>query len=113
MSERTAVTGEILHSSDETYSQLCSRIGHSAKMLLELIQRFPSEVPHPDASGIDVEKLLNQIRSRYKMLCALVGARPSLRASLDASPAREQLDDDRLSTARHKRVWTFNAEPSF
>ena len=35
---------------------------------------------HGDAAEMDVLKLFNQIRSRYKMLCSLVGVKSSLRA---------------------------------
>ena len=60
--------------------------------LLELVARFPRVNPSssgdPDAD-VDIPRLFRQIRSRYKLLCATLGVRPSLRASdSDSSPTR-------------------------
>jgi len=59
-----------------------SRASHNIKLLLDLIAQFPVVNPSASApSDLDLSKLLSQIRSRYKMLCATVGVKPSLRAS--------------------------------
>ncbi|KAI5116905.1 hypothetical protein M0805_000800 [Coniferiporia weirii] len=60
-----------------------SRVLHNARLLLELVAQFPMENPsHGDAAEeVDIAKLFNQIRSRYKMLCSLIGVKPSLRIS--------------------------------
>jgi len=61
------------------------------RSLLELISHFPRINPSarptassPSAEGfhteIDIPKLFRQIRSRYKLLCASLAIRPSLRA---------------------------------
>ncbi|KAI0773094.1 DUF1715-domain-containing protein [Trametes elegans] len=62
--------------------------------LLELIAQFPRENPSAggaDAQGeLDIPKLFRQIRSRYKLLCATLGVRPTLRAA-DGSPGAVEL----------------------
>lgn len=40
---------------------------------------------------VDISRLLRQIRSRYKALCALLGVRPTLRAA-------ESIEDDQMGT---------------
>ncbi|KAI8977756.1 DUF1715-domain-containing protein [Trametes punicea] len=64
--------------------------------LLELIAQFPRE--NPSATGgpseLDIPKLFRQIRSRYKLLCATLGVRPTLRAldGSSVSPDRAAVD---------------------
>ncbi|KAH7103439.1 DUF1715-domain-containing protein [Auriculariales sp. MPI-PUGE-AT-0066] len=53
-----------------------SRGLQQANALLELITKFPTS--NPKHEDFDVVKLINQIRSRYKVLCATVGARPRM-----------------------------------
>jgi hypothetical protein len=54
---------------------------------------------------MDVVKVLGQIRSKYKMLCSLVGVRPSLRASQAASTAASaSAADDGEEDAQGSRV---------
>lgn len=63
-----------------------SRAVRTANQLLELIAQFPMENPsHTDSADVDIPRLFNQIRSKYKMLCALVGARSDLRDSAGES----------------------------
>ncbi|KAI0354512.1 DUF1715-domain-containing protein [Trametes cingulata] len=60
--------------------------------LLDLVSQFPRE--NPSASGpseLDIPKLFRQIRSRYKLLCATLGVRPTLRAA-DGSSASPDAD---------------------
>jgi len=102
-----------------------NRIAHHAKVLLGLIKQFPSENPsHKDFAELDVLKLLSQTRSRYKMLCSLVGVKPSLRASRKAGlpAAREDelaLDDEATKQPTRKRanIWRIEGssadEPDF
>lgn len=75
--EGFATLWKSIHSKGESPD---SRIMNSSNTLLELIKRFPTENPGED-SDIDVMKILGQIRSRYKMLCHLVGVKPSLRSA--------------------------------
>ena len=76
------------------------RAQNHIRHLLELVARFPRVNPSSagsssddpsSAPGVDVDipRLFRQIRSRYKLLCATLGVRPSLRAADDASPPRE------------------------
>ncbi|EJD00281.1 uncharacterized protein FOMMEDRAFT_90782 [Fomitiporia mediterranea MF3/22] len=59
-----------------------SRVSHNAQLLLDLITQFPMENPaQTDSADIDIPKLFNQIRARYKMLCAIMGVKPSLRVA--------------------------------
>lgn len=76
---------------------LYRRISHTSKALLDLIEQFPMKNPsHADATepetedGMDILKLFGQIRSRYKLLCTLVGVRPSLRAASSVSASSAQ-----------------------
>ena len=51
-------------------------------------------VNHKYDPEMDVVKVLGQIRSKYKMLCSLVGVKPSLRASQISSSASSATIDD-------------------
>jgi len=86
------------------------RAVHHTKHLLELISQFPQVNPsgavHAGTNEeLDISKLLRQIRSRYKALCASLGVRPTLRSKDTADvgdeeglphPARQvwKLEDD-------------------
>ena len=60
----------------------CSRIPLNANALLNLIKTFPeSSLSEAHAADLDVERLLAQTRSRYKMLCSAVGVKPRIRVS--------------------------------
>ncbi|KAI1793664.1 hypothetical protein LXA43DRAFT_941956 [Ganoderma leucocontextum] len=69
------------------------RAQNHIRHLLELVARFPRVNPSagPDTDperDVDIPRLFRQIRSRYKLLCATLGVRPSLRAADEASPSR-------------------------
>ncbi|KAM5545725.1 hypothetical protein V8D89_000763 [Ganoderma adspersum] len=73
---------------------ICSsgRAQNHIRHLLELVARFPRVNPSStgdDDPEVDIPRLFRQIRSRYKLLCATLGVRPSLRAAddADASPS--------------------------
>jgi len=98
-----------------------NRVAHNARILRSLIKQFPSENPsHQDFAELDVLKLLSQTRSRYKMLCSLVGVKPSLRASRKAGSvsSREEneiaLDDEASKQPSRKRanVWKIGGTPA-
>ncbi|KAJ3524851.1 hypothetical protein NM688_g8490 [Phlebia brevispora] len=66
---------------------------HNIKHLLDLISQFPRVNPSAaEASDLDIPKLFRQIRSRYKVLCATLGTKPSVRAGGQA-PSPERNDD--------------------
>jgi len=99
-----------------------SRANQHIKFILAAIDRFPvvnpSTVLSPhhtqdqDESGtdeLDITKLLTQIRSRHRALCAILGVKPKLRAvaigeeSLDSS---EELFTSKRPTAEgSNKVW--------
>ena len=61
---------------------LFRRIQNNIKHLLDLIAQFPQINPSAtEPSELDIPKLSRQIRSRYKVLCATLGTRPSVRAT--------------------------------
>lgn len=62
--------------------------------LLALINQFPRNNPPED---VDVAKTFSQIRSRYKVLCATLGVRPSLRASSDGQQSS--------TTPKGRQLW--------
>ncbi|KAI0084511.1 hypothetical protein BDY19DRAFT_987455 [Irpex rosettiformis] len=69
------------------------RTAHNIRHLLELTAQFPRANPSAtDASELDIPRLFRQIRSRYKALCAMLGVKPTLRAS-GSSPAQEATED--------------------
>lgn len=79
---------------------------HHARHLLSLLSQFPATNPSqadqpqsstnpPPSTELDISSLQRQIRSRYKVLCASLGIRPSLRAN--SSPAGENGLDDGMS----------------
>ncbi|KAI9060822.1 DUF1715-domain-containing protein [Trametes sanguinea] len=72
------------------------RTTNHIRHLLELIAQFPRE--NPSATGgpsdLDIPKLFRQIRSRYKLLCATLGVRPTLRAADGSSVSPERADGD-------------------
>ena len=92
-----------------------SRVMHHARQLLDITSHFPRVNPGTsltgsDDDGVDISALQRQTRSRYKLLCATLGVRPSLRAV--------DVDDDRMDDAdganrdkRKKNVWKVEGPP--
>ncbi|EJF61905.1 hypothetical protein DICSQDRAFT_85407 [Dichomitus squalens LYAD-421 SS1] len=81
------------------------RAQNHIRHLLELIQKFPrvnpsTAVAENEAAGssseLDIPRLFRQIRSRYKVFCAALGIRPTLRAADNPSspPDRDAMHDD-------------------
>ena len=62
---------------------------HNIRVLLDTIAQFPRTNPSPPepssesglSAEVDIPRLFRQIRARYKVLCATLGVRPSLRAT--------------------------------
>lgn len=81
-----------------------SRIVSNCRLLLDLVSQFPMRNPSYEPSAeTDIVKLMNQIKSRYKVLCTQVGARPSLRAGGHSSSQHNDMAD---SPSRKKdSVW--------
>ncbi|KAH9940019.1 uncharacterized protein BXZ73DRAFT_88781 [Epithele typhae] len=83
------------------------RAQNHVRLLLALIAQFPrvnpstaiaSAAADADAStdagpDVDIPRLFRQIRSRYKLLCATLGVRPTLRAADGSSASPERGDD--------------------
>ncbi|THG96531.1 hypothetical protein EW026_g5318 [Hermanssonia centrifuga] len=69
------------------------RAANNIRHLLDLIFQFPRMNPSAsEPSELDIPKLFRQIRSRYKVLCATLGAKPTLRAGGSSSPTGD-VDD--------------------
>jgi primary-amine oxidase len=68
------------------------------KRLLDLIEQFPTINPSASDSDLDIPKLFRQIRSRYKVLCSILGVKPSLRAA-EMPPSRDQEEDSSLDVS--------------
>jgi hypothetical protein len=91
-------------------------MGH-IKHLLDLIGTFPRVNPSSAAAGaigtpeVDIPKLFRQIRGRYKVLCASLGVRPTLRASGEAEGG-EQADEAEGGEVKNSRtrVWKIEGE---
>lgn len=56
------------------------RAGQNAEQLLSLIDQFPAENDSKTQQDQDVEALLQNIRSKYRVVCASFGVRPRLQA---------------------------------
>lgn len=89
------------HSSPHHTRRAQNHIRH----LLELVARFPRVNPSSSSAAgssddpahdpeVDIPRLFRQIRSRYKLLCATLGVRPSLRAA-DGSEENNGAGPDR------------------
>ncbi|KAH7924469.1 DUF1715-domain-containing protein [Leucogyrophana mollusca] len=85
------------------------RAMHHIKHLLELISQFPrinpsaAQAESSSNEELDISKLLRQIRSRYKALCASLGVRPTLRAAQVAEAGDEEGSGPGPSASR--QVW--------
>ena len=97
----------------QTLTMHSTRIVHHAKQLIDLIFQFPKVNPsYLTASDLDIPRLFRQIRSRYKVLCATLGIRPTLHASGASSPPdeseQEALLTETSSRADKNKVWAIN-----
>lgn len=95
-----------------------SRVMRTANQLLELIAQFPMENPsHTDSADVDIPRLFSQIRSKYKMLCALVGVRSDVRDSAGESDtlatrlngADSNKGDNAKSSSKKNSVWRIDS----
>ncbi|KAK7682048.1 hypothetical protein QCA50_015012 [Cerrena zonata] len=91
-----------------------TRIVHHTKQLLDLISQFPKVNPSStSASDLDIPRLFRQIRSRYKVLCAALGIRPTLRVNSTSSTTSPTPDENEQETLLsetsprddRKKVW--------
>jgi hypothetical protein len=96
------------------FSMRSTRIVHHTKQLLDLISQFPKVNPSStSASDLDIPRLFRQIRSRYKVLCAALGIRPTLRANSTSSTTSPTPDENEQETLLsetsprddRKKVW--------
>ncbi|EPQ53080.1 DUF1715-domain-containing protein [Gloeophyllum trabeum ATCC 11539] len=80
---------------------------HHILQLLELISQFPKTNPSAEASDVDIPKLFRQIRSRYKILCASLGVKASLRASdvPSSSPPEDDGNEVPQGVTATRKVW--------
>ena len=80
------------------------RAQNHVRHLLDLIAQFPRANPSAAAAAndgttptepeLDIPRLFRQIRSRYKLLCATLGVRPTLRAADGSATAAVGGDGD-------------------
>jgi len=82
---------------------------------LDAIAQFPRTNPAPSGTSsesdpsaeVDIPRLFRQIRARYKVLCATLGVRPSLRATANGfqedGDGGESMRPD--SGSKPKGVW--------
>jgi hypothetical protein len=96
------------------HSRAINHINH----LLTLIDRFPrvnpspnEDVPSPESTELDIEKLFQQIRSRYKALCSTLGVKPNLptfgNASSHCAPPLHNASSPKQNQSR-QRVWALD-----
>ncbi|KAH9847768.1 DUF1715-domain-containing protein [Lenzites betulinus] len=96
----------------ESQARQDERTVNHIRHLLDLISQFPRV--NPSASGsseVDIPKLFRQIRSRYKLLCATLGIRPTLRAAdgSSVSPDSAGADLPDAASREKKNVWAVHA----
>ncbi|EIN06848.1 DUF1715-domain-containing protein [Punctularia strigosozonata HHB-11173 SS5] len=93
-----AIVGKQDHADERTLSH----ISH----LLNLISQFPRVNPSTSAedesNAVDIPKLFRQIHSRYRLLCASLGVKPSLRSVDGADGADPQANS---TEPQKKSVW--------
>lgn len=100
------------------------RTQNHIRHLLELIAQFPRVNPSAAAAAsdgtsseaeVDIPRLFRQIRSRYKLLCATLGVRPTMRAADGSSPSPDrhpsQPGDDLTDTEMLTQTQTEPARP--
>ena len=83
------------------------RTQNHIRHLLDLIAQFPRVNPSAVAAAseastttepeVDIPRLFRQIRSRYKLLCATLGVRPTLRAADGSAPSPDRPASDDLA----------------
>lgn len=82
---------------------------HNLKHLLDLIAQFPRVNPSAtEPSDLDIPKLFRQIRSRYKVLCATLGAKPTMGGpapSQDAADNIGEIQTGDASSSSKNTVW--------
>ena len=88
----------------------CSRALHNITHLLDLIAQFPRVNPSAsEPSELDIPRLFRQIRSRYKVLCATLGTKPSVRAGgsgvQDDAPDSGDAPPDTQASRKKSPVW--------
>ncbi|KAF7794661.1 hypothetical protein EIP86_005799 [Pleurotus ostreatoroseus] len=95
----------------EQQTKTDDRALHNIKHLLDLIAQFPRVNPSAtEPSELDIPKLFRQIRSRYKVLCATLGTKPTLRAG-GSAPSQEEsanlgeMQTDDASSNKQNSVW--------
>ncbi|CAL1702501.1 unnamed protein product [Somion occarium] len=94
-----------------------TRIVHHTKQLLDLTAQFPKVNPSSaTSSDLDIPRLFRQIRSRYKVLCAALGIRPTLKAGGTWSPPDENEQEvasgDPGPREERKKVWLIDPSRS-
>lgn len=61
-------------------------------------------ISHSDAQDLDIPKVFAQIRARYKVLCSIIGVKPSLRASQSHDPTNSV--DDYAELRQSNNLWS-------
>ncbi|KAH6911045.1 hypothetical protein BKA70DRAFT_1370809 [Coprinopsis sp. MPI-PUGE-AT-0042] len=68
---------------------------HHINGLLSLISQFPQTNPSPrsfEEGEVDILKLLRQIRSKYKLLCAILGIRPRVHSATEPESGAGEME---------------------
>ncbi|KAH6896144.1 hypothetical protein BKA70DRAFT_1032169, partial [Coprinopsis sp. MPI-PUGE-AT-0042] len=81
-----------------TWGAVLSKLGtadekkiHHINGLLSLISQFPQTNPSPQGE-VDILKLLRQIRSKYKLLCAILGIRPRVHSATEPESGAGEME---------------------
>lgn len=95
-----------------------SRASQHVRHILDSLAHFPRTNPSASdpSSELDIPKLMRQIRSRYKVLCASLGQRPRLHSAestdlSDKSLVDTEMEDASGSTVGSQRVAPGSAIP--
>jgi primary-amine oxidase len=79
-----------------------TRVQQHIRHLLELIAKFPIVNPSTTSDkDFDVARLMNQIRTRYKALCATIGVRTRLRLVGNGEEIKDE-DDPEFKTREYE-----------
>ncbi|KAJ3545284.1 hypothetical protein NMY22_g2502 [Coprinellus aureogranulatus] len=88
------------------------RITHHLNGLLELISQFPQVNPSvaqaEAGSEVDILKLLRNIRSKYKLLCASLGVRPRVHAADGSEATQGNGENGQAKPKKKASIWEVN-----
>jgi Essential protein Yae1, N terminal len=88
---------------------------HHINGLLSLIAQFPQTNPSPrsvEEGEVDILKLLRQIRSKYKLLCAILGVRTRVHSATEAESGAGEMEAEAESLKKKPKPSIWEVQPA-